>query len=74
MVGLKLGEGKTLAQVKNEMMMVAEGIKTTKSIYDLAQKMNIEMPILEQVYNIIYKEKDCSKAVSDLLNRELKVE
>jgi glycerol-3-phosphate dehydrogenase (NAD(P)+) len=36
--------------------------------------MKIEMPILEQVYNIIYKGKNCSEAVRDLLNRELKVE
>ncbi len=57
MVGLKLGEGKTLDQIKGEMSMVAEGIKTTQSVYDLAQKMKIEMPILEQVYNIIYQRK-----------------
>jgi glycerol-3-phosphate dehydrogenase (NAD(P)+) len=74
MVGLKLGEGKTLDQIKGEMSMVAEGIKTTRSVFDLAQKMKIEMPILEQVYNIIYKGKNCSEAVRDLLNRELKVE
>jgi len=73
-VGLKLGEGKTLDQIKSEMSMVAEGIKTTQSVYDMAQKLNIEMPILEQVYNIIYKNKNCSEAVKDLLNRELKVE
>jgi len=73
-VGLKLGEGKSLDQVKNEMNMVAEGIKTTKSAYDLSLKMKIDMPILEQVYNIIYKNKDCSEAVKDLLKRELKVE
>ena len=73
-VGIKLGEGKTLDQIKSEMSMVAEGIKTTQSVYDLAQKMKIEMPILEQVYNIIYKGKNCSEAVRDLLNRELKVE
>ena len=73
-VGIKLGEGKTLDQITSEMSMVAEGIKTTQSVYDLAQKMKIEMPILEQVYNIIYKGKNCSEAVRDLLNRELKVE
>ena len=74
MVGLKLGQGKTLAQVKKEMSMIAEGIKTTQSAYDLARKMNIEMPILEQVYNIIYRDKNCSEAVRELLSRELKVE
>ncbi len=73
-VGLKLGEGKSLEQIKSEMSMVAEGIKTTQSAYDLAKKIKIEMPILEQVYNIIYCGKSCSEAVRDLLNRELKVE
>jgi glycerol-3-phosphate dehydrogenase (NAD(P)+) len=74
MVGLKLGAGKTLEEIKGEMSMVAEGIKTTRSVYDLARKMKIDMPILEQVYNIIYRGKDCSEAVRDLLTRELKVE
>lgn len=74
MVGLKLGEGKKLDQIKSEMSMVAEGIKTTRSAYDLSKKMQVEMPILEQVYNIIYGGKSCSEAVRDLLNRELKVE
>ncbi len=74
MVGLKLGAGKTLDEIKKEMMMVAEGIKTTRSIYDLAQKLAIEMPILEQVYKIIYEDKKCSEAVRELLSRELKVE
>lgn len=73
-VGLKLGEGKSLEQIKNEMSMVAEGIKTTESAYELAKKMKIDMPILEQVYNILYQGKNCSEAVRDLLNRELKVE
>jgi glycerol-3-phosphate dehydrogenase (NAD(P)+) len=73
-VGLKLGQGKKLDQIKKEMSMIAEGIKTTQSAYDLARKMNIEMPILEQVYNIIYRDKNCSEAVRDLLKRELKVE
>lgn len=74
MVGLKLGEGKNLDQIKKEMSMVAEGIKTTRSVYDLAERLQIEMPILEQVYNIIYRGKKCSDAVKDLLQRELKVE
>lgn len=73
-VGLKLGEGKNIKQVKDEMQMVAEGIKTTRSVYDLAKNLDIDMPILEQVYKIIYEDKDCAEAVSDLLKRELKVE
>jgi len=73
-VGLKLGEGKKLSQILNEMDMVAEGVKTTKSVHDLVSKMDVEMPILDQVYQILYKEKECSTAVSDLLTRDLKVE
>lgn len=73
-VGLKLGEGKKLSQILDEMEMVAEGVKTTKSVHDLVSKMEVEMPILDQVYQILYKGKGCSKAVSDLLTRDLKVE
>lgn len=73
-VGLQLGRGKTLEQINSEMEMVAEGIKTTRSAYNLAKKMQIEMPILEQVYNILYQGKNCAEAVRDLLARELKVE
>ena len=73
-VGLRLGEGKTLSQIKDEMQMVAEGIKTTLSGYKLAEKLAIDMPILKKVYQLIYEDKDCAEAVRDLLKRELKVE
>lgn len=73
-VGLKLGQGRTLDEILAEMNMVAEGVKTAKSVYELVQKMDIEMPILEQVYLILYENKPCSEAVKDLLTRELKVE
>lgn len=73
-VGLMLGQGKSLEKIKSEMKMVAEGIKTTKSVYDLAQKLQIEMPILEQVHGILYEGKKCSEAVKTLLQRELKEE
>lgn len=73
-VGLKLGEGKNIAQIKDEMQMVAEGIKTTRSAFELAERVGIDMPILEQVHSIIYENKDCAEAVRDLLKREPKVE
>jgi glycerol-3-phosphate dehydrogenase (NAD(P)+) len=73
-VGIKLGEGKKLGEILKEMSMVAEGVKTTKSVYGLARKIGIEMPILEQVYDILYKDKDCKTAVSELLSREPKDE
>jgi glycerol-3-phosphate dehydrogenase (NAD(P)+) len=73
-VGLKLGQGKKLTTILDEMNMVAEGVKTTKSAWNLARKMKVEMPILEQVYQVIYEDKGCEEAVRDLLARSLKEE
>ena len=73
-VGLKLGEGKSLAQALAEMTMVAEGVKTTKSCYNLARKHDVEMPILEQTYQVLYENKGCRQAVHDLFQRSLKEE
>ncbi len=73
-VGLKLGQGKKLEEIVKEMKMVAEGIKTTRSIFEIRKKYTVETPILNEVYKIIYQGKKCSLAVSDLLARELKVE
>jgi glycerol-3-phosphate dehydrogenase (NAD(P)+) len=73
-VGLKLGQGKTLQQILAEMEMVAEGVKTTRSAMALARKIGVEMPILEQVYAMIYKDKPCAEAVQALLGRDHKEE
>ena len=58
-VGLKLGAGKTLRQVLAEMTMVAEGVRTTESCFQLAKARVVEMPILEQVYAVLYEGKSC---------------
>ncbi len=73
-VGMKLGEGVQLDQILKDMKMVAEGIKTTRSTYDLSRKLNVPMPITEQVYNILYQGKDPKEAVTELMTRDLKVE
>lgn len=73
-VGLKLGEGRTLAQALAEMTMVAEGVKTTKSCWQIAQQAEVEMPILAQVYQILYEDKPCRTAVQELFQRSLKEE
>lgn len=74
MVGLKIARGVAIQEIILGMKMVAEGIKTSLSTYNLAKKMGIEMPISGEVYNIIYNGKDPRKAVRDLMTRELKVE
>ncbi len=73
-VGIELGQGKSLDDILDSMNMVAEGIKTTRSVYDLVNKLGADMPILEQVYEVLYRGKDCTTAVRDLLNRDLKPE
>ena len=73
-VGLKLGQGMTISAILAEMRMVAEGVKTTKSARALAAKMGVEMPILTQVYQVLYEEKPCQAAVRDLLARDQKEE
>jgi glycerol-3-phosphate dehydrogenase (NAD(P)+) len=73
-VGLKLGQGKKIKEIVAEMEMVAEGVKTTKSAWNLARREGVEMPILEQVYQVIYEDMDCAEAVKTLLARSLKEE
>lgn len=73
-VGVRLGKGETLLGILDEMKMVAEGVKTTKSAHDLARKYGIEMPIVEQVYLLLYKDKDARTCVKDLMLRTLKAE
>lgn len=73
-VGLALGAGKKLDDILAEMTMVAEGVKTTKSCYNLAKKLDVDIPILDQVYQVIYEYKSCREAVNDLFGRDLKKE
>jgi len=73
-VGLKIGMGMGLEEITGGMKMVAEGIKTTRSAYELAKKMEVEFPITEQVYQILYEGKRPKEAVKDLMTRELKME
>ena len=73
-VGLMLGRGKKLPDILAEMKMVAEGVKTTKSAWLLSQKMGVDMPILEQIYQVIYEDKSCADAVKNLLSRDQKEE
>lgn len=73
-VGFKLGEGMRLAEILAEMKMVAEGVKSAESIYNLACKLGVEMPIVEKVYQILHDNKPAREAVTELMARELKAE
>lgn len=73
-VGEEIGKGKKLKEVLADMKMVAEGVSTAKSIHQLSKKLKIEMPICEQVYQILFNEKDPIEATKELMVRTLKEE
>lgn len=73
-VGLELGKGRKLADVLGGMTMVAEGVKTAKSAYELAEKRGVEMPIVREAYRILYEDRPPLEAMVALMTRELKAE
>jgi glycerol-3-phosphate dehydrogenase (NAD(P)+) len=73
-VGTELGKGKILDEIIDGMQMIAEGITTTLSVCQLAQREKVEMPICEQVYSVLYQGKDPKEAFRELMSRELKDE
>ncbi len=73
-LGVRIGKGERLADILAGAKTVAEGVKTTKAARELARKHKVEMPIVEEVYRILYEDKDPRQAVSDLMNRGLKEE
>jgi glycerol-3-phosphate dehydrogenase (NAD(P)+) len=73
-VGKKIGEGKKAEEILSEMRMVAEGVKTAKSVYNLSRKLNVEMPICREIYRILYEDDSPVAAVRRLMTRDLKNE
>lgn len=73
-VGEQIGKGKTFAQIKRHMQMVAEGVPTAKSAYQLSLKYKVSMPITKEVYSVLYKNKSPLSAVKDLMTRKTKEE
>jgi len=73
-VGYEIGKGKKLKEIISEMAMVAEGVTTTLSARELAQRWQVEMPICDQVYQVLYKGKPPQEALLELMTRTLKEE
>jgi len=73
-LGLALGHGKKLEQSLASIDQVVEGVQTTREVYELAQSFGVEMPIVEQVYRVLYENCPPRQAVSMLLERERKAE
>ena len=73
-VGIRLGKGERWSDISASMNMVAEGIYTAKAAYELSKKLQVEMPITEVVYKIIYEDMFVKEAVLLLMGRKLKSE
>jgi len=73
-VGYELGRGRPLAEILAETRMVAEGVTTTMSVRDLAHREEVEMPISNEVYRILYKGKNPQESLGELMLRTLKGE
>lgn len=73
-VGYEIGKGRRLKEILAEMEMVAEGVATTRSVYFLAKELQVDMPIVNQVYQILHEDKNPRQAITELMTRELKAE
>ena len=73
-VGRELGGGKKIKDILASMEMVAEGVDSSFSVHELTEKLGIELPIMGEVYNILFQDKDPRQAVIDLLNRDAREE
>ena len=73
-VGLRLGRGEKLQGIIASMSEVAEGVRNTLSVRSLSRSVGVEMPITEQMYDVLYEDKEPAKAVVDLMARRLKPE
>jgi glycerol-3-phosphate dehydrogenase (NAD(P)+) len=73
-LGFQLGQGTLIHDALGNLGSVAEGFTTAKAAHNLAKKVGVEMPISEQVYQVLYEKKPVKEALIDLINRDAKAE
>ncbi|OGL42598.1 MAG: glycerol-3-phosphate dehydrogenase [Candidatus Schekmanbacteria bacterium RBG_13_48_7] len=73
-VGFRIGQGESIKNILASMQMVAEGIRNAESVLALGEKYTVELPIIRQVYAILFQDKDPHKAMLSLMAREPKYE
>ena len=73
-VGEEIGRGRKVKDVLDEMVMVAEGVRTARAAHELSKKIGVEMPITEQVYEVLFHDKEPRRAVGELMERDRKPE
>ena len=72
--GERVGEGQTVESAQAATESVVEGVATCESVVALAHRYNIEMPITQAVYEVLFEDKPVRKAIADLMSRQLKAE
>lgn len=73
-VGLEIAKGRNLHEILSANRTVAEGVRNTRALWQLAGRLQVEMPIVEQMYKVLYQQKPPATAVRDLMQRSLKSE
>ena len=72
--GILIGQGKTMKEAMDEVQMVVEGVYSAKAAMQLSKKYDVELPIIEQVNEVLFNNKPAAEAVKDLMLRDKKVE
>jgi glycerol-3-phosphate dehydrogenase (NAD(P)+) len=72
--GERIGQGMTTQEALAQTQSVVEGVATCKSVCELAAKYDVEMPITQAVYQILFENKSVQQAIEELMQRELKAE
>lgn len=72
--GILIGQGRSVEEAMEEVQMVVEGVYSTRAAVELGQKYGVELPIIEQVYQVLFEGKDPKEAVGALMLRDRKVE
>lgn len=72
--GILIGKGKTIEEARKEIGMTIESIDNIRTVYKLSKKYNVEMPIVNAVYNVLFENLDANQAISDLMTRNPKFE
>ena len=74
LVGVRLGKGESLQQILSSMDSVAEGVKTAQAVMQLAEQHDIDMPIAQEVYRVLFEGKSPLEATHTLMSRPFKTE
>jgi glycerol-3-phosphate dehydrogenase (NAD(P)+) len=73
-VGEEIGKGRSVHEIMSDMVMVAEGVPSAKSVHQLAMKHRVEMPLASEVYQVLFEGKDGRQAIMDVMLRDAKGE